>query len=131
MLSCGYSVKDLIELYEVHGPKIFERKFLRFGWIRPKYDDKYFNNVLKEYLENREVLTNLIIPSYNYTKKSKRIFNSYDPKDKGISLYDMVRSTSSAPSFFKPAKIEGDTYIDGGLVINNPSQLAYTDPMIV
>jgi patatin-like phospholipase/acyl hydrolase len=127
MLSCGYSVSHLIDLYETHGSSIFCKRPFRLGWFRPKYDDEYFNNILKDYLDGAETKTNLIVPSYNYTKKSKRIFNSYDPKDDSVSLFEVARSTSSAPSFFKPIKIEGDYYIDGGLVINNPSQLAYTE----
>lgn len=127
LLSCGYSVQDIIDMYEIHGPLIFKKSFLRFGVFRPKYDDSHLNSLIHGALEGKELHTNLIIPSYNASKREKHIFKSYGEDDRDVSLFDIVRSSASAPSYFKPVKIKGDYYIDGGLVINNPSFISYIE----
>jgi predicted acylesterase/phospholipase RssA len=59
------------------------------------------------------------------------IFRSYDAEGVGSSncaMWQAARATSAAPTFFKPMKIDNRlpamTYVDGGLIHNNPSLLA-------
>lgn len=130
MLAFNYTVDEIIDFYEVHGPKIFEKKFLRFGILRPKYSDKYFNGIIEDVFGDKymsQSSLNLVIPSYNLTDNTKEIFKSYSGDDH--SMFDVVRSTASAQSYFKPHKIDGKVYIDGGMVINNPSQLLFTESL--
>lgn len=127
LLSVGYSTEDVLSLYTLHGDKIFDKNFLRFGALRPKYDDAYFNKILKEYTKDltlKDCKTNVLIPAYNVTKKEGKLFKSSKAKlsDKdNYTLFEVIRSSASAPSFFKPIKIDGDNFIDGGLYVNNPS----------
>lgn len=37
-------------------------------------------------------------------------------------IWQAARATSSAPSHFKPVKINGEKYLDGGIKINNPAR---------
>jgi hypothetical protein len=62
------------------------------------------------------------------------LFRSYDTEDYGASeckIWEAARATSAAPTFFKQMTIEIDklkqTYGDGGLGYNNPSQLALVE----
>lgn len=128
LLALGYKATDILELYLNHANKIFKKQFLRFGIFRPKYNDKYFNKILKDYVGNKttnDLVTHIIVPAYNITTKKKRIFKSI--KDNNVKLFDIIRSSSSAQSFFKPHKINGENYIDGGMVINNPALVSYID----
>lgn len=128
MLSVGYTASDIIRLYQVHAAKIFEKKFLRFGIFRPRFSDHYFNKILKDYLADKRLshcLTNIIIPAYDIDKMDKFLFKNDGKQD--FSLFDVVRATAAAQSYFSPHEINGIRYIDGGNVINNPSMVCYVE----
>jgi predicted acylesterase/phospholipase RssA len=62
------------------------------------------------------------------------LFRSYQCHGHNASkcaIWEAVRATSAAPIFFKPITIEiprpGATFIDGGLVYNNPAELALSE----
>lgn len=62
------------------------------------------------------------------------LFRSYQCQGHSPSnctIWEAGRATSAAPTFFKPIKIEiplpGATFIDGGLVYNNPAELALSE----
>lgn len=132
LLALEYSTEDILRLYTEHGEGIFDEKFLRFGIIRPKYDDTYFNNVIEQYTQSRKLSdckTALIVPTYNASKKALKIFKSYKFSENNHTLKDVIRSTASAPTYFKPWGIEGDEYIDGGLVVNNPIMIVWIEAM--
>ena len=126
LLSIGIAPKDILELYQKYGDDIFDKKFFRFGLTRSKYKDKALNNALKDYTQNKnlkDALTKLIIPAYNVTNRQIKIFKSYK-EDNTYSLFDVIRASSAAPTFFDPWEIDGNIYVDGGLVANNPAMIA-------
>ncbi len=133
LLSLGYTAEELLNFYIVHGEKIFNKKWYRLGIFRPKYDDEYFNFIIKEYIKDltlKDVKCDVLIVGYNVSTMDKIIFKSRKAKvdDKyNYSLFDVIRSTAAAPSFFKPHKIADQLYVDGGLVINNPSLVSYIE----
>jgi patatin-like phospholipase/acyl hydrolase len=135
LLSLGFSAKELLDFYTIHGEKIFNKKWYRLGIFRPKYDDDYFNDVIKRYIGERtlkDVYTDVLVVGYDITTKDKLIFKSKKAKvdDKyNYSLFDVIRSTASAPTFFKPHQMnKSNNYIvDGGLVINNPSMISWIE----
>jgi patatin-like phospholipase/acyl hydrolase len=133
MLSVGYSPEEIKQLYLQHGAKIFDKKLLRTVIFRSKYDDKYFNDVLSKYLGNKTLLhcdNQVIIPAYNATTMDRHIFKSIHKKQtQNYRLYDVVRSTASAPTYFDPHIINGQVYVDGGLVINNPSFVVFIEAL--
>ena len=46
----------------------------------------------------------------------------HDPGDEtGLKIWQAALATSAAPSFFKPVKLNGISFIDGGLGYNNPA----------
>jgi patatin-like phospholipase/acyl hydrolase len=130
LLSVGFSTDDILSLYTVHGDRIFKKSFFRKGWFRPKYDDTYFNSILLEYTKGltlKDCKTEILIPSYNVTKKEGKLFKSKKAKEDSsynYSLFEVIRSSASAQSFFEPIDIDGDKYIDGGMYVNNPSAMA-------
>lgn len=130
LLSVGYSTEDILNLYTVHGDRIFKKSFFRKGWFRPKYNDEYFNSILLQYTKTltlKDCKTDVLIPAYNITKKEGKLFKSKKAKEDNsynYTLFDVIRSSASAQSFFKPVVIEGDEFIDGGMYVNNASSMA-------
>lgn len=43
-----------------------------------------------------------------------------------LTIWEAARATAAAPTIFEPIKIGGAECIDGGMMANNPSQIAYT-----
>lgn len=129
LLSAGISAKDIRDLYVKHGAKIFDKKFLRYGIFRSRYADEYFNEVIKQYV-SKKLLNDcgmLIVPAYNATKMDKIIFKSMKQTHKQVPLFDVIRSTASAPTYFDPHTYDNSVLIDGGLVINNPSMVCFIE----
>lgn len=50
---------------------------------------------------------------------------AYGPSD--APLWAAARATSAAPFYFKPLKLSGVEYCDGGIVANNPAALAFDE----
>lgn len=127
LLAKGYTAKEVLNFYLDNSNKIFKKDFLRFGLFRYKYSDKNLNNLLKKYLSDTklsDLSTDIIIPTYNIEKRTGRLFKS--TKDDNL-LSDVIRATASAQTFFTPHMIDGEYYIDGGMVVNNPSLISYSE----
>jgi len=120
----------------------------------PKYERKGIDNLVQEQLGNSLVtiyqLRNpppgekkkyLLVPSYKIGK-GPVVFGEYSRKGTfhgdHLNLKHIAKATSAAPTFFPSYEIlEKDvynyetgqvyvgTYVDGGIVANNPSMLAY------
>jgi hypothetical protein len=93
--------------------------------MRTKYDN-IVNDVLKKYIGDikcYEVTRQFLIIAYRTnsipSKKGKlKVFDNTD----SAPLWEAVRASMSAPTFFEPITIDKETFIDGGLLQNNPSQ---------
>src|SRR5262245_404063 len=51
--------------------------------------------------------------------------NSFVDGSSEFSLFEAARATSAAPTYFKSITIQERKLVDGGLVANNPIELAY------
>lgn len=143
-LSPKYSAEDLIELYEIAGPKIFKKSAWRsfrtlWGLLNEKYDAKNIEEVLYEYFGEsklKDVLTNVLITGYEIERRISWFFKSVRAsKDENYNYFmrDIARSTSAAPTYFAPSHIksleqeERYTLVDGGVFANNPAMCGYTE----
>mgnify|MGYP001249077710 CR=1 FL=1 len=126
-----YSAEEALDLYLQEGGKIFYKDLLTkvssgFGLFDEKYGDEALQKNLKRIFGDL-LLSDFIKPSlitaYEITSRSAYFFNSvnahldvmYDFK-----IRDIARSTSAAPTYFEPAKVQsksGQTFyfIDGGM----------------
>ncbi len=143
-LSIGLSVKEIREKYLDIGSKIFQKK--RKWWnlqkyLKASYDDSVLNKKLQDIfgdilIGDHEIKTGLCIiakradtnsiwPVINHPKG--KFYNSPEGKNKNIPLWQMVRASCAAPSYFKPQKIQiggniNAPFIDGGVsMANNPA----------
>jgi len=72
---------------------------------------------------------NVVVTSWNEDTHSPIMFSNiegYEPFVQGANeySYNVGLATSSAPLFFPKAQFNGKTYIDGGVIQNNPSMTA-------
>ena len=146
-LAIGKTVDEITRLYMDLGGKIFGVKrnwwnpLETMKWLKANYSYKAREDGLKYAygdltLGSEEIRTGLCIvtkradtnsiwPLINHPKG--RFFDSKDGKNKDIFLWQAVRASSAAPTYFAPQMIEvmkdqEAAFIDGGLsMANNPS----------
>lgn len=124
-LAKGMKTDEIMNLYLVHGPKIFDKRFL-YKLRKPMYNDEYVNKVLNEYFGDmlfQDLKCDVLIPAYNIQSR-EFVFFKRNNWTKTCRVQDGVRATMSAQVYFKPHLINGVPYIDGGNGLNNPSEAA-------
>ncbi len=132
-LGTNYSAEDLLNLYLIEGPKIFQHTFRQkirsvYGLKGSKYPDKNIERVLNQYFDGiklSDLTTDFLCTAYNMTEDRPRFFSSDQEGD--LLIEDVLRATSAAPTFFNPKTIDGKDYVDGGVVSNNPAMCAYAE----
>lgn len=132
-----YSAKDAVDLYIIHGSKIFETNFLSkvladVGFISEKYTPKNMEAIFNDYFGETKIsqlLKPCLITAYNIELRKAHFFRQHVARQKGDTkdfyVKDACRATSAAPSYFRPAEIfslSNTRYplIDGGIVANDP-----------
>ena len=146
-LAIGKSVDEIVDLYMDLGGKIFGKK--RSFWnpletwkfLKAGYDYIELENSLKEAFGNitmesdqiktglcivaKRADTNSIWPIINHPKG--KFYDTDMGKNKNIPLWQAVRASSAAPTYFAPQMIDvGDgqraAFVDGGVsMANNPA----------
>jgi patatin-like phospholipase/acyl hydrolase len=139
-----YSARDLAQLYERDGSKIFDRSiFYRLqtglGLAGPKYPAKDIEAVLGHYFGDvrlRDALTRVLVTAYEIEQRRVIFFSSEDAKRDSnwdFPMKAVARATSAAPTYFPPERIAcgGPTgylaLVDGGVFANNPAMCAYVE----
>lgn len=135
MLRFGHSPREILDIYMEMIPEIFNKKPLRNGIIFPKYSDRALNEAIRENMGNRRYShvfgfnrRELMLPLYNWTKQKLEFFKSWEQgMHSDTPMFDMLRASASAQSYFKPWKMNGNLYIDSGNIVNNPSTALAVD----
>lgn len=139
-----YAARDLVELYEEHGEKIFPSGYWRRtdnlqNYYRPRYSPEGLKGVLRKYLKDvllKEALTDVLIPSYEIERRVPFFFKSRKARGKqthDFLMRDVALATSAAPTYFPPHKIqtrvtdERFVLVDGGIFANNPALCGFVE----
>lgn len=111
----GRSWQEIHDIADKVVPIIFSRK--QFNLVGPKWEVHPLESVCKEYLSipAREAKIPFFIPCFDMASGQPKIWDNTDD----VSMADIALATSAAPTYFKPR----GSYVDGGLVANNPSML--------
>lgn len=139
----GLSIDKMLKIFDDNNnfKRIFKKRWLYgyFGLTGEKYDGDSFIDFLKNenYFNNKcmkDIKKPLLITSYDLMNSSPVVFKSYKKTHKDMFLYDILRSTTAAPTYFKPHKIyynnKERNCIDGGVWANDPALTCFIECMI-
>eukprot|EP01103_Thecamoeba_quadrilineata_P001111 TRINITY_DN1098_c0_g3_i1.p1 TRINITY_DN1098_c0_g3~~TRINITY_DN1098_c0_g3_i1.p1 ORF type:complete len:971 (+),score=190.39 TRINITY_DN1098_c0_g3_i1:79-2991(+) len=131
-------LRDIQTMYEELGTKIFSRssvsKALKMARSTARYSAlKLSQNLIAAFdsttrfcdIEHPKVIA--VASSTAKYPVDSFLFRTYDPENSSYSgssqyrLWEGARASASAPTFFKPLKIDGHVFMDGALVANNPT----------
>ncbi len=140
-----YTVNDVLDVYTKRGNEVFDMKLnqmlLSVGGIADKrYHAKSFESVLYEFFGNvrvSQLLRPCLITAYDIERMQPIFFNQYRAlrdSEYDFLVRDIVRSSTAAPTYFEPARINSSsgvqyTLIDGATFSNNPTQNAISEVM--
>lgn len=132
MLKNGMSAQEILDVYIEDIPKIFNKKWWRFGIFLPKYKDKAFNKILTKYSQGKrfyQLEEHLLLPQYNYTDNKLEFYKSYEKNTAHERewVMNILRSSASAQTYFKPWHFGSRTYIDAGNICNSPTLALMAD----
>ena len=152
-----WTAKEIADFYREDGKKIFGKfwQFTRYPtcWqecpvlrritdiFGPKYDSRPLEEILKKRFDKKrlaDTVPELVVTSYDIERRKPYFFKTTKAKNATSTsdnhlLIDVVRATTSAPTYFQPLKLGvGDrrrVLIDGGVFANNPSMIAISEAL--
>lgn len=141
-LGLGFSAKEILDFYEILGPKIFGRVPIMQSLkqlIFSKYSQKHFREALETKFGGKQLGESnkrLVIPSMNLETGEVYIYKtSHHPRlerDYKEKVVNVALATASAPTFFPTHRAESGTpLIDGGMWANNPVGLAVVEAISI
>ena len=133
--------EELVALYAVEGPKIFDRDVFQHlrsveGLIDEKYDAGALDRALERFLADKrlsESQPDLLVPAYDmwepgpYFFKSRKARENPDQDDFPLSV--VARATSAAPTYFEALPVGERVLVDGGVFAGNPAMSAFAEVM--
>jgi hypothetical protein len=136
-LAVGMTVDEIKEKYIYLGKKIFSRKWVHINFLFSRYSNRALTRELKALfkeiqLGGPEIKTGLCIVAKRIDTNSTWFFHNnpkgmYYGSNRHIYLWEMVKASSSAPSYFLPTIVdvgngEKGAFVDGGVSLsNNPA----------
>ncbi len=153
-----YSAEDLLQIFLEYGAEIFYEPFFEkiLGpiediFLQPKYSSEGREEILRKYFGDTTLKNNLkevFVTSYDIEQRIPIFFTNKPEKQQtesrnfrklcaGFTLADAALATSATPTYFAPHRIPTShningfyTLVDGGLVANNPANLAILEAQI-
>jgi hypothetical protein len=129
-VACGVPAAKMREQIAKHGPSIFRSRWSSAGgFLGAKYDPAPLREAIKAILGPvaehpfAALPKAALVVAVNEKTSSPKIFVSdklaLDQSER-ISTIDVALATSAAPTYFPPHKVDGEVYVDGGIVANAP-----------
>ncbi|MFN7412748.1 MAG: patatin-like phospholipase family protein [Dolichospermum sp.] len=153
-----YSAEELLQIYLEYGAEIFYEPFweqllgqIEDIFVQPKYSSEGREEIIKQYFGDSPLENNLkevFVTSYDIEQRIPIFFTNKLEKQQtkskkfrklclGFTLTDAALATSATPTYFAPYRVSSShntngfyTLVDGGLVANNPANLAILEAQI-
>jgi len=130
-----YTVDEMLVLFKEISKNIFYKSIYYtitsgFGFFYSKYPDTNINYELEKLLGDEKISAvkkPLIILTYDLVNTKSKNFHSY--KNSDYKLWEVVRSSTAAPTYFPPYKMDEFMLIDGGVVTNNLSEYIFINAL--
>lgn len=131
-----FGAERLLELFKDKGSAIFNKPRgplpqLMMGG--PKYSGQELAQVLRDYFGEarlRDSKKDVMVTAYDIAERRPRTLKSWnaltDPR-RDLSMWEAGLATAAAPTYFPPFHAGERTLVDGGVVANNPSALAFAE----
>lgn len=136
-----YSLDDMVDMYKEFSSEIFRKGTARYilslgGLLTYRYSAKKYEEKLKDFFGNMTLdkcindtmfITYLVSENRPFFFKRRHALNPKEEFDNEF-LYNIIRCSSAAPSYFKPKVLANDKmFVDGFLTSNNPTMCLYTE----
>ena len=153
-----YSAEELLQIYLEYGAEIFYEPFweqvlgqLEDIFVQPKYSSEGREEIIRQYFDDTPLENNLkevFVTSYDIEQRIPIFFTNKLEKQQteskkfrklcgGFTLTDAALATSATPTYFAPHRVASShntngfyTLVDGGVVANNPANLAIVEAQI-
>ncbi|WP_392534073.1 patatin-like phospholipase family protein [Nostoc sp. C117] len=153
-----YSAEDLLQIYLEYGAEIFYEPFwekvlgqLEDIFVQPKYSSEGREEIIRQFFGDSPLENNLkevFVTSYDIEQRIPIFFTNKLEKQQteskkfrklclGFTLTDAALATSATPTYFAPYRVSSShntngfyTLVDGGVVANNPANLAILEAQI-
>ncbi|KAK6536357.1 hypothetical protein TWF281_000596 [Arthrobotrys megalospora] len=135
------SIDECIQAYREMAKEIFGidklGQLVRFGATKARFDAEVLERVIKKYAGNKGMVNYypnackvfLVAVQTQNIDGAPKLFRTWGQKavKEQVRIWEAVRATSAAPTFFNPIAVNGIQYSDGGLGYNNPAMLTYLE----
>lgn len=147
-LGAGLTAAELLKLYVERGCEIFpplgtgligrlrRRWRARRRYVRYIYDESALAGVLQEVLQDRTFGSSerrLCVPSFEGEHGEVYIFKTPHHPDFKLDwrepILKVALATSAAPTYYRPMRAGGYTFVDGGVWANNPAMIALVEAL--
>ncbi|QCK16257.1 patatin-like phospholipase family protein [Mangrovivirga cuniculi] len=137
-----FTANDAVKIYLDRGDEIFDVNIWQAiksfkGVSDEKYDAKELEKALDDTFKElwlSELIKPCIISSYDIKNGKPHFFKQHRSTNEiyNFKVKDVARATSAAPTYFECALVKneiGTSYplIDGGVFVNNPSLVSYSE----
>lgn len=134
-----YQVQTLLNLQKNFGKEVFgssNKRSLLVTLFKNRFDTKGLEGLLDEYFGQvslKQALVSVIVPAYELRQEQVYLFkreSAQHSKRDDFLIKDAARATSAAPTYlsaaaFKNQAQEEHLFVDGGIIMNNPSMAAF------